>query len=252
VLGAVREKRPFTPCVGWVGDVFDGKAREAAELLDAVAYTDTGMVELHATLGLPGVALYLPHAANPKMSVAAPAQDRRNRMVFIAIPSDRRRALVKALRSPITIYGPQWTQASDVAHEIVARRISLLEVAGIYGRHMASLNIANEINVVHGLNQRNFDPYLVGTAVVAEAQPDLEACFEPGLEVLAYSGADGLNEVHERLLADPGLAAAVGRRGQARVLAEHTYGRRLEQLMWRLSGAGAGRQAAPLDLVHAH
>jgi spore maturation protein CgeB len=238
--------------VGWVGDVFDGKAREAAELLDAVAYTDTGMVELHATLGLPGVALYLPHAANPKMSVAAPAQDRRNRMVFIAIPSDRRRALVKALRSPITIYGPQWTQASDVAHEIVARRISLLEVAGIYGRHMASLNIANEINVVHGLNQRNFDPYLVGTAVVAEAQPDLEACFEPGLEVLAYSGADGLNEVHERLLADPGLAAAVGRRGQARVLAEHTYGRRLEQLMWRLSGAGAGRQAAPLDLVHAH
>jgi spore maturation protein CgeB len=251
ILEAVTEVRGATPMVGWVGDVFEPSARAAAEVLDAVAYTDTGMMDLHATLGLPGPALYLSHAANPNLLTIPTAQERRRRMVFVAMPTPRRQALVNALRDPITLYGPRWNPSSGVAHEVVARRISLQEAGEIYARHMATLNIANEVNVVHGLNQRNFDPYALGTAVVAEAQPDLEACFEPGKEVLVYSDANSLNDVHARLLRDPALAVEIGRRGKARVAADHTYGRRLEQLCEQLFGSAAGRQTAAARVASA-
>jgi spore maturation protein CgeB len=66
--------------------------------------------------------------------------------------------------------------------------------------------------------------------VVTDHQADLERCFEPGREVLAWLDLDQLNAMHARLIADPDYAADIGQAGRRRVLAEHTYSRRLEAL----------------------
>jgi spore maturation protein CgeB len=66
--------------------------------------------------------------------------------------------------------------------------------------------------------------------VVAEDQPDLAACFEPGAEVVVWRDIAELNETYERLRRAPQSAAAIGARGRRRVLADHTYARRLEAL----------------------
>jgi spore maturation protein CgeB len=226
-VGALPGRPPF---VGWVGDVFGEALRSAAAALDAVAYTDSGLVDLHRRLGFHGPAIWLPHAVNPHVDPAASPPGRRTSMVFVGHPSPRRLSVIGALASPISLYGASWTAFPRVRHDIHRRRVGAGELAAIYGGHLAALNIRNEEHVVNGLNQRNFDPYLAGTPVVAEDQPDLAACFEPGAEVVVWRDIAELNETYERLRRAPQSAAAIGARGRRRVLADHTYARRLEAL----------------------
>ncbi len=217
------------PMLGWVGDRFDAGASEAARLYDTVLYTDRGLLAGHRRLGFDAQAHFLPHAANPHAN--GPHLGRREkRMVFVGAPTLHRRSLVAELKAPIALYGPGWTAEVGGRHEVAARRISPEVVRSLYRRYSAALNIPNENNVVTGLNQRNFDPCLAATPVVAESQADLEVCFEPGREVLVFRDAAELNEIHGRLMADPDQAERVGQAGRARVLADHTYGRRLEAM----------------------
>jgi spore maturation protein CgeB len=222
------------PLLGWVGDVFEPDARSLADLYDAIAYTDSGLMARHQALGFRAPSLYLPHAADP--SGAWPhAGDRRSpRMVFIGNPTPGRRSVVSAIERPVTLYGPGWTRADGIHHEIHARRTPPQALRRIYGGHLAALNMRNERNVLAGLNQRNFDPCLAGAVLVTDDQPDLGLCFEPGHEVAVWRDAADLNGVYDRLLRDPAQAAALAERGRRRVLADHTYGARLEALRTRL------------------
>jgi len=219
------------PLVGWVGDVFGEAQRRSAELFDLVAYTDTAMVDLHRRLGFRTPCVFLPHAANPRMArVAASVAEPERKMVFVANPTPHRRALIRQVQTPLRLYGPGWASLGPTHHEVVARRVSMDEVGQIYADHFATLNIMNEANVLSGLNQRNFDPCLFGTAVVSDDQPDLGLCFEIGREALSYRSAEDLDALYSRLMRDPGEAKAIGEAGRRRVLAEHTYGHRIEAL----------------------
>lgn len=222
-VGAITGRAPM---IGWVGDVYDENAGASAAPFDAVAYTDTALVARHASLGFAGRAIWLPHAVNPHVTLPGP-RTRRPMMVLIANPTAHRRAVVDGLDAPMALYGPAWTRSAGVDHRIHARRVAPAELPALYAGHLAALNIRNELNVLDGLNQRNFAPCLVATPVVAEHQPDLAACFEPGREVLAWRGSEELNAIYARLRAEPAEAAAIGERARRRVLADHTYGKRL-------------------------
>jgi spore maturation protein CgeB len=215
-----------SPILGWVGDRFSPDAASSARWLDTVFYTDKGLLAQHERLGLQTTGRYLPHAANPH--AARPiGESRRERMIFIANPTDHRREVVAALTDPIALHGPGWSDQAGGVHEVHAHRVPAAAVHGLYARHVAALNVPNELNVLTGLNQRSFQPYVTETPVVAEEQPDLADCFEPGREVLVYRGIEELNEIHRRLLAAPQEAAKVGRAGRARLMADHTYAQRL-------------------------
>jgi spore maturation protein CgeB len=218
------------PLIGWVGDVFEPSARGAADLYDAVGYTDSALIERHGAWALRAQALYLPHAADPSGSWTAAAGARKARMAFVANPTPGRRAIVAAIRQPIALHGPAWSAADGGHHEIHPHRAPASALRGIYAGHLAALNVRNERNVLAGLNQRNFDPCLAGAALVTDDQPDLARCFEAGREVAVWRDGDELNAIYERLLADPGEAAALAERGRRRVLADHTYGARLDSL----------------------
>lgn len=232
MLQAVAAIHGRPPLIGWVGDLFDETARAAADLYDAVAYTDSALEALHRAAGFSATARYVPHAVNPAgAAMLSPDPARRARMVFVANPTKDRRAIVAALRSPITLYGPGWGMVSPEHHEVHPRRVESAALRGLYRAHAMALNIRNEQHVLSGLNQRNFEPCLMGAALITDDQPDLERCFDPGAEVAAWSDVDELNAIHERLLAAPGEAAVMGERARRRVLAEHTYGHRLSALL---------------------
>jgi spore maturation protein CgeB len=231
ILQRVAAMRGRPPLFGWVGDVFGEADRATANLLDVVAYTDSELVRRHGALGFKARAVFLPHAATPRPTDRMPSPGERcPRMVFVASVTPRRRALVAGLAEPVALYGPGWRGFTAGGHEVHARRVSDARLSALYARHIAALNIANEQNVLAGLNQRNFTPCLTATPILTEAQPDLERCFEPGREVLVFRDAAELDAQHARLLREPGLAEAIGQRGRARVLAEHGYDRRLAVL----------------------
>ena len=151
-------------------------------------------------------------------------------MVFVANVTPGRRTVVGSITAPISVFGPGWTAEATGGHDVHPGRVSHRSVAGLYAGHLASLNIRNEFNVLKGLNQRSFDPYLSATPVVTDDQADLERCFELGKEVLVYRDADELNGLYNRLLRDPAEATLIGEAGRRRVLSEHTFAHRLATL----------------------
>jgi spore maturation protein CgeB len=139
--------------------------------------------------------------------------------------------VVEAIDAPIALWGPGWEPAATPRHEVHPGRIAHARVGGLYAGHLAALNIRNERNVLGGLNQRSFDPCLAATAVLGDDQPDLALCFEPGVEALVWREPEELNAHYARLRADPVMARRIGEAGRRRVLADHTYPRRLEALL---------------------
>ena len=224
------------PLLGWVGDGFSAADRPVADLFDAVAYTDTGLVTQHTALGFKPPASYLPHAANPRLGTPLPSPldsppaTRQPRLVFVANPTPHRRAVIERLTQPITLVGPAWTPVPGIDHAIQAQRVGVEELGALYRGHLGVLNIHHEGNVVHGLNQRHFDPALSATPVLTDAQADLPRCFEPGREILVWHDAAELNDLHARMLREPAWAQAIGAAAQRRVMAEHLYAHRLATL----------------------
>jgi spore maturation protein CgeB len=229
ILEAIAGLPGRAPLIGWVGDRFEDGARSLAAHYEGVGYADSALLAQHRDSGFPGTAIYLPHAANPAGDWPH-ARTRERRMVFVGNPTPHRRAVAGALTTPITLHGPGWTVAEGAEHRIHPRRLAPQALRGVYGRHLAALNIRNERNVLSGLNQRNFDPLLAGAALITDDQPDLERCFDPGVEVFVWRDLDELNDLHARVLAAPDEAAALAARGRRRVMAEHTYGARLKTL----------------------
>ena len=213
---SARAGRP--PLAAWVGDAFDVAARAAAGHYDLIGHTDSGLLARHLALGLAAAPLYLPHAADPAAAPAGPTEfaARDPMAVFVANPTPHRRGVLAAMDQAVAIHGPGWGAIGG--HRIQRRRVSPARVLALYGRHRLALNIRNEIHVLAGLNQRNFAPCLAGAALLTDRQPDLERCFEPGREVVAWGDVAELNAGHARLLAEPAWAAAVGAAGAAACL----------------------------------
>ncbi len=232
VLRAVAAIPGRAPLIGWVGDSIGAGFATLAASYDALAYTDTGLLRHHRELDIATPAAYVPHAVNLRGTTVAPGEARDPCMAFVANPTAYRCNILAAVREPVAIYGPGWAAAlSAPQHRYTHRRLSRDEVAAVYARHLAVLNMRNELNVIDGLNQRSFAPYVFATPVLTDDQPDLSLCFDPGEEVLMYRSTDELNDIYARLLREPAYAAAVGRRGQQRVLSEHTYEHRLQALL---------------------
>ncbi len=229
LLEAVARLEGRPPLAGWAGDLFEAEAAERAALFDLIAYTDTALVARHQALGFSAPTLFLPHAAD----VSGVWPSRRHRspdLVFVGNATPHRRAVVAGTASPLVLVGAGWSEADGAHHHRRARRMAPDAVRALYGGHGAVLNIRNEANVLAGLNQRNFAPLMAGAALLTDDQPDLDHCFEPGVEVLVWRDLAELNAQAERLRGDPDLARRLGERGRRRVLAEHTYGRRLQTL----------------------
>jgi spore maturation protein CgeB len=219
------------PLIAWIGDVFTEQAAGIADLFDIVAYTDTGLLALHNRFGFRStgafVALGATRAVRPSGATVARITD----LAFVAGVTPNRRELLADVTEPIAIFGPGWQHAHGLAHhKRDARRIDEWELADIYARHIAILNIRNERYVINGLNQRHFAPYIHGTPVVSDAQADIPHCFDPGTEILVYRDAAELNDLYAALRRDRQRATAIGLAGQRRVLAHHTYAHRLDTI----------------------
>ena len=218
------------PAAGWVGDRFDPQARDQACRLDRVYYTDSGFLSEAKTFGFPDNGSYLPHAANTRRFFPG-AMPRSDRIVFVAVPTRHRLALLRQVDTPIAVYGRRWSALGRTPHEVHDRWLARRHVPRLYQESLAVLNVRNELNVFEGLNQRSFEPAACGTAVIHDDLADLRRCFEPGKEVLVFRYAQELQEVCERVHRDKALAARVGEAALARVRAEHTCAHRAKTIL---------------------
>ncbi len=80
-------------------------------------------------------------------------------------------------------------------------------------------------------NKRLYEATGVGALLLTDWKQNLSEMFEPGKEVAAYHSAAECAELIEHYLAHDDERAAVARAGQERTLREHTYHRRMQDLL---------------------
>lgn len=221
---------PHAKKVAWVGDKLNREEAVFANHVDWVFCTDSAfIIDIHG-FGYTVPTSYLPLAVNPDFFRPMPIP-RSNKIVYVANNSLERGKMVSRINKPITLYGKGWSALKNSPHEIHGYRLPYQQLPELYASCRAVLNVKNEKNVVHGLNQRSFEPYGCMTAVLNDAMQDMSLCFEPGKEILVYHNLDELHEYYDRLTTDAAFADAIGRAGYKRVMAEHTYQHRAHTML---------------------
>jgi spore maturation protein CgeB len=216
---------------GLVGDRFSADSRERANRCDRLYYTDTGFLRNAEASGFTATGRYLPLAVDPELF--RPSHGPRcSEILFVANRTEYREAVVRSLEIPARIIGTDWSAlARDGFHRVQNRKIGRRRLIRLYQRHLAVLNVRNEANVEHGLNQRSFESLACGTPVLNDDLADLPLCFEPGREILVYRDAGELNALVARLRDEPALRAQVVAAGRRRILAEHTHEHRVRTIL---------------------
>ncbi len=89
---------------------------------------------------------------------------------------------------------------------------------------------ATSLQMKGAVNQRVFDVPACRAFLLTDARRQMERLFEPGREVMVYGSPEEIPDILARCLADPELRRTVAAAGYRRVLAEHTYPRRMAEL----------------------
>jgi spore maturation protein CgeB len=114
------------------------------------------------------------------------------------------------------------------------------QVPDFYPRSEINLNITSR-QMKGAVNQRVFDVPACGAFLLTDRQEQMDALFEPGRETAVYAHPDELPGLVRHYLARPDERRRIATAARRRVLAEHTYDRRMETLcgvMRRLFAAG--------------
>ena len=106
-----------------------------------------------------------------------------------------------------------------------------LDMYRALARSRVTLN--RHINVAENYanNMRLYEATGVGTLLITDHKDNLGELFEVGKEVVAYSSPEEAAELIRYYIAHPEEAQAIASAGQARTLREHTYQRRMEELV---------------------
>lgn len=95
------------------------------------------------------------------------------------------------------------------------------------------ITLNRHINVAesHANNMRLYEATGMGALLITDRKENLGELFKVGKEVVAYSTPEEAAELIRYYISHPDEAREIARAGQARTLREHTYQRRMEELV---------------------
>jgi spore maturation protein CgeB len=239
------------PTVNWFTDDhwrFESFSRHLAPAFDLAVTTDPDAVPKYAAAGI-GNVLLSQWACN-RYAYSRVSDAIEHDVTFVGQPHGNRPELVQRLRDAgydVEAWGVGWP-AGRLVHD---------EMVRVFSSSRINLNPSNSSPPPNTLrNQigrllrrrvepprapqikgRNFEVPGCGGFLLTENVPYLDRYFEPGKEVAVYDGPDDLVEQVGYWLEHDDERAAVADAGYRRVLAEHTYDHRFEEI-FRALGAG--------------
>jgi spore maturation protein CgeB len=206
---------------------------------DAIFVKEPHLVDrIRAVLGLP--MFYLPEACNPRWHrpLVHPGTEPYLVIAGNMYPS-RIRLLERLLAAGISLrlYGgrfPRWAGPTPLRAVHTGELVFGEQKARVYRSAAAVLNTLHP-GEISGVNARLFEAAGCGAAVLTEYRPALPELFAVDDEVLAFRDFDELVAQATRLLGESGLSAKIGDAGAARAHESHTYRKRLEVIVEKLS-----------------
>lgn len=229
-------------CVAWWGDP-PANMRGLGLLVqgwDRIFFKDAAAVAKFQAVGLPAQLLH--EACNPawhrrnftrvgeEIAVAGNYYGYRQYLVGRLLETDE----------PMALYGPPAPRWADprikAAHR--GRFIVKDEKSRIFGEALACLN-STSLSEGNSLNCRAFEIAGACGLQLIENKTAVETCFEPGNEVLTYSCLEEIRDHLARARREPDWAMGVRQAGHRRAHAEHTYEKRLTQILRSIELAAA-------------
>jgi spore maturation protein CgeB len=105
------------------------------------------------------------------------------------------------------------------------------EMFSLLGRSQVTLNKHIDISENFANNMRLFEATGMGSCLVTDWKDNLGELFEPDKEVLAYRSTEECLDLLKFFTAHEREAVRIAEAGHARCLAEHTYSRRMDELI---------------------
>ncbi len=143
-----------------------------------------------------------------------------------------RRACVAALRPFLhRVHGDEgWKHLLNGGYQLGGRLSYYQEVPRFYNACRVILN-ATSAQMGTAVNQRVFDVPACGTLLLSDWQESLLDLFEPERECLCYRDAEEIPELLRRCLSERSDSRAMAWRARERVLAQHTYRHRIQEIV---------------------
>ncbi|CAM3664723.1 CgeB family protein [Nocardioides zeicaulis] len=180
---------------------------------------------------------HLPLAFDHRL-VPEPTALRTPQVTFVGALYPSREAILALLHErgvPVRAYGRDWSShpvdrlrtwrvaTPDLPAE---RDVSRARAYDVMTASAATLNLHGDQD---GFTMRTFEAAGVGAVELVD-RDDVGKLYEPGTEVLTFSGGEELVELCQRVRADRDWTAAIRRAARARTLADHTFDRRVAVL----------------------
>ena len=231
--------------VNWFADDhwrFDNYTRHMAPAFDLAVTTDAESLPKYEAAGLRDRVLLSQWACN-RYAYSRVSSDIEHEVTFVGQPHGNREEIIERLAAAghgVECWGFGWP-AGKLDHE---------EMVRVFSTSRVNLNLSNSSTPPNNLRARvgrwlgrapkgpppaqikgrNFEVPGCGGFLLTERVPHLERYFQPGREVAVYDGLDELVEQVGYWLAHDDERAAVAEAGYRRVLAEHTYDHRFEEI----------------------
>jgi spore maturation protein CgeB len=185
---------------------------------------------------------YLPMACDPAMHrpVTLTAEERArygSRVSFAGAPYLNRRHVLGTIADlGFKVWGEGWESTALASHLGAPGRFGREEMLRIFSATDVNVNLHSADHVT-GLdpdadyvNPRTFELAACGAFQLVDRRDPLSELFKDD-ELVTFRNAGELRELTKRFLADPDGRAGWSARARARVLAEHTYEHRVQQIL---------------------
>lgn len=186
---------------------------------------------------------YLPLATNPRRykEISVSGQDRNDYgydVCFIGLPFPNRVEMLESLREyNLGVFGDNWTKYFMLkgmkTPSYYKGKASGETVNKIYLSSKIVLNVHHP-HSIEGLNTRTFDIPACGAFEMVDYKKNVERHFEIDKEIVAFKDINELKKKIDFYLKNEDLRKSISERGKQRILNEHTWVHRADDLMTAL------------------
>jgi len=223
----VLKKFPNIKKAGWCGDKFDTSCKSRADCLDILFCTDYGFKQQADTFNCKFV--YLPLCAKVTQNYT----NKKTLPPFFAggLNSERKRYL-SAIQSKCLLYLLHCPKGIFPQHEVHYHAIPHELMLKYIGQSICPINIGLSVNNISGLNFRVFETGACGGLIMVNSEcTDISKCYFIGTEAVVYSSPEQLNDLVTDATAHPEKYEKIAKAGYERTLQEHTYEKRIQQML---------------------